>query len=44
VRLIVKRGDAVRTLDIPYRGGLRYPRFVKARPGKGALDRLLEPR
>jgi predicted metalloprotease with PDZ domain len=44
VRLIVKRGDAVRTIDIPYRGGLRYPRFVKARPGKGALDRLLEPR
>ena len=38
VRLIIKRGDAVRTVDIAYTGGLRYPRFVKVGKGDGPLD------
>jgi predicted metalloprotease with PDZ domain len=44
VRLIIKRGDAVRTVDIAYTGGLRYPRFVKVGKGDGPLDLLLRPR
>ena len=42
--LIVKRGDEVRTVAIPYSGGLRYPRFEKVGKGVGALDTLLAPR
>ena len=41
IRLIVKRGEAVRTLEIAYNGGLRYPRLVKTGKGPGALDLLL---
>ena len=42
--LIVKRGSEVRTVAIPYHGGLRYPRFEKVGKGVGALDTLLAPR
>ncbi len=44
IRLIVKRGDAVLTVDIRYADGLRYPRLIKVRKGDGPLDRLLAPR
>jgi predicted metalloprotease with PDZ domain len=44
IRITVKRGDRVRTIDFNYRDGLRYPRFVKTGRGKGPLDLLLEPR
>ncbi|HEY8592367.1 MAG TPA: peptidase M61 [Sphingomicrobium sp.] len=44
VRLIVKRGDTVRTVNIAYNGGIRYPRLVKTRAGNGALDLLLQPK
>ena len=44
VRLIVKRGDAIKTVTINYTGGLRYPRFVKVGKGDGPLDLLLRPR
>lgn len=44
VRLIVKRGETVRTVDLRYSGGLRYPRLVKTGSGKGPLDLLLEPK
>jgi predicted metalloprotease with PDZ domain len=44
IRLIVKRDDAVRTVAIPYNGGLRYPRLIKVAKGQGPLDRLLAPR
>ncbi|QIK78813.1 M61 family metallopeptidase [Sphingomonas piscis] len=44
IRMIVKRGDAVRTVELQYRGGLRYPRLVKTGAGKGPLDILLEPK
>jgi predicted metalloprotease with PDZ domain len=42
--LIVKRGDEVRTVSVPYYDGLRYPRFEKVGTGTGALDTLLAPR
>ena len=41
IRLTVKRGDAVRTVDIAYKGGLKYPRLVKVAKGDGPLDMLL---
>lgn len=41
IRLIVKRGEAIRTVDIAYNGGLRYPRLVKVAKGDGPLDILL---
>jgi predicted metalloprotease with PDZ domain len=44
IRLIVKRGDAVRTVEVRHNGGLRYPRLVKVGKGDGALDRLLKAR
>jgi predicted metalloprotease with PDZ domain len=44
IRLIVKRGDAVRTIQIDYRNGLQYPRLVKVGKGQGALDALLAPK
>jgi predicted metalloprotease with PDZ domain len=44
IRLTFKRGNAVRTVAIPYYGGLRYPRFAKVGKGRGALDILLEPK
>jgi predicted metalloprotease with PDZ domain len=44
VRLTVKNGNRLRTLSIPYTGGLRYPRFQKVGTGEGGLDRLLAPR
>ncbi|MDQ3478348.1 MAG: peptidase M61 [Pseudomonadota bacterium] len=44
IRLIVKRGDAVRTVNIGYSDGLRYPRLVKTGTATGPLDILLRPR
>ncbi|GAA4009302.1 M61 family metallopeptidase [Sphingomonas swuensis] len=44
IRLTYKRGNAVRTVAIPYADGLRYPRFTKVGKTKGALDILLEPK
>ncbi|MDE2620285.1 MAG: M61 family metallopeptidase, partial [Sphingomonadales bacterium] len=45
LQLVVQRGDAVRTVALDYRGGLRYPWLEKV-PGKGpaGLDLLLTPR
>ena len=44
VRLIVKRGDAFRTVPVAWHGGLRYPWLEKAATGESGLDRLLAPR
>lgn len=44
IRLIIKRGEEVRTYDLKWNGGLRYPRFVKTGQGEGPLDQLLKPR
>lgn len=45
VVLVVQRGDAVRTVSLDYRGGLRYP-WLERVPGRGpaGLDVLLAPR
>lgn len=43
IRLIVKTGDRLRSVDLKWNGGLRYPRFAKTGPD-GALDKLLSPR
>jgi predicted metalloprotease with PDZ domain len=43
VTLLTKRGDTYRTVEIAYRGGLRYPHLEKAVAGTAPLDRLLEP-
>ena len=44
IRLIVKRGDAFRTVEVDWHGGLRYPWLEKAGAGEGGLDRLLAPK
>jgi predicted metalloprotease with PDZ domain len=44
IRLVVKSGDRLRDVAIPYYGGPRYPRFQKVGTGEGGLDRLLAPR
>lgn len=44
VRLLVKSGDVLRTLDLDWHQGLRYPRLVKVGRGEGTLDALLAPR
>lgn len=41
IRLIVKNGDRVREVAIPYYGGLRYPRLEKLSTDEGGLDLLL---
>jgi predicted metalloprotease with PDZ domain len=43
IRLIVKSGDRVRTVNVQWNGGLRYPRLEKdsSTTGDGSLDKLL---
>ncbi|HEY0413971.1 MAG TPA: PDZ domain-containing protein [Allosphingosinicella sp.] len=43
VHLLVQSGDAYRTLDLDWHGGLRYPRLEPTAGGKGTLDALLRP-
>ncbi len=42
IRLIIKNGDRVREVTIPYYGGLRYPRLEKISTGESGLDLLLK--
>ncbi len=42
IRLIVKNGDRVREVLVPYYGGLRYPRLEKIGTADGGLDMLLK--
>ncbi|QGN54675.1 M61 family metallopeptidase [Novosphingobium sp. Gsoil 351] len=44
LRLIVKRGDSVRTVPVDWHGGLRYPWLEKTTKGEAGLDRLLAPK
>ena len=44
IELLVKRGDAYRTVEIDYHDGLRYPYLEKTGTGEAGLDRLLTPR
>ncbi|MGH8019857.1 MAG: M61 family metallopeptidase [Opitutaceae bacterium] len=41
IRLIVRREDRIRQVQIDYHGGLRYPRSQKIGEGENGLDRLL---
>ncbi len=42
IRLIVKNGDRVREVQVPYYGGLRYPKLEKVGTAEGGLDMLLK--
>jgi hypothetical protein len=46
IELIVKRDDVVRTVQVPYHDGLRWPWLERAAPGAAptGLDKLLAPR
>jgi predicted metalloprotease with PDZ domain len=44
IKLLMKRGDIYRTIDLPYYGGLRYPVLEKIGTGPSGLDALLAPR
>ena len=44
LRLIVKRGDSVRTVPVEWQRGLRYPWLEKTGKDEGGLDRLLAPK
>ena len=44
IRLLVKTADRLRSVDLAWNGGLRYPRFEKTGTGETALDKLLAPR
>ena len=44
IRLIIKRGEEVRTADVRWNGGLRYPHLTKSDKADGPLDLLLKPR
>jgi predicted metalloprotease with PDZ domain len=43
IRLTVRSGDRLRTVSIPYAGGLRYPRLERT-SGPARLDAILTPR
>jgi predicted metalloprotease with PDZ domain len=44
IRLLVKTADRLRSVDLKWTGGLRYPRFEKTGTGETAMDKLLAPR
>ena len=44
VELIVKSGDRIRVVKIPYRGGLRYPHLERIPGTPDRLGDILEPR
>jgi hypothetical protein len=41
IRLLIKTGDRLRSVDLNWHGGLRYPRFEKTGGTDTALDKLL---
>ncbi|HEY9554528.1 MAG TPA: peptidase M61 [Allosphingosinicella sp.] len=43
IRLLVKKGELYRTVELDYHDGLRYPRLVKVGSGPSTLDALLAP-
>ncbi|CAM3191954.1 M61 family metallopeptidase [Sphingomonas antarctica] len=44
IRLTTKTQGLVKTYDLRWNGGLRYPHLVKVAKGDGPLDKLLAPR
>lgn len=43
IRLLVKKGDRYRSIDLDYHGGLRYPELERIGSGPSTLDALLSP-
>ena len=43
IRLLVKKGDLYRTVELDYHDGLRYPALEKVGTGPSTLDALLAP-
>jgi predicted metalloprotease with PDZ domain len=44
IQLLVKTGDAFRTVDVVWNGGLRYPHLEKTTKGPSSLDALYAPK
>lgn len=44
IELVVQRGDAIRTVQVSYNGGLRWPWLERAGTAGAPLDALLAPR
>ncbi|QJU56933.1 M61 family metallopeptidase [Sphingomonas sp. AP4-R1] len=44
IQLLIKQGDAFRTVDVVWNGGLRYPHLEKVTKGPSSLDALYAPR
>ncbi len=44
LELLVKTGDRVRMVTVPYTGGLRYPHLERIAGADGRLDAILTPR
>jgi len=43
IKLVLKKDDHIREVNIPYYDGLRYPHLVKASKADGSLDELFLP-
>jgi hypothetical protein len=44
IELLIKSGDAFRTVAIPYYGGLRYPHLERVEGTPARLDDILAPK
>ena len=44
IRLVMKRGEEFRTLELPYHDGLRYPRLVRIEGTRDRLADIFRPR
>ena len=44
IRLLIKTSDRLRSVDLAWNGGLRYPRLAKTGTSDGPLDVLLMPK
>ncbi|MEG2730664.1 MAG: peptidase M61, partial [Brevundimonas sp.] len=44
IKLLLKRGDAFRTVQFDYAGGLRYPRLERIEGTRDRLTEILSPR
>ncbi|NNC73561.1 MAG: M61 family metallopeptidase [Sphingomonadaceae bacterium] len=43
IELLIKNGDRYRTVELEWRGGLRYPHLERTGSGTAGLDRLIQP-
>ncbi|MBD3763007.1 MAG: hypothetical protein IE929_19920, partial [Rhizorhabdus sp.] len=44
IRLILKNGQRIRTLDLTYTGGLRYPRLERVEGTRDRIGDIMTPR